>query len=260
MTRFISLLKDINSRLSLPQPLKSQILLEIAGDLDELYEHYRKKGYPEEEALQLAKEKFDVSEESLSGLLRVHEPFPEKISHTIFARTQSRWELTILIISLFAITLFLVSEFLTSDFFTYTSNFIWPVLLLSGIIVMQSMIFVYILFIKKNPNIRKVRSGIHSILFFGVMCLLLGIFGYFIEIFMTDNYFLYLGPMLFVIMHDGRPDYVEFLSQIPGWYVKCSSLVMFSIFMTIFSGVVWHVLLQKLTKIEQNDIAVLMNE
>ena len=260
MTRFISILKDINARLSLPQPLKSQILLEIAGDLDESYEYFRKKGHSEEKALQLAKEKFDVSDESISNLQKVHEPFPEKISHNILARTQSRWELVILILSLSAITLFLGIEFFTSDFFTNTSNFIWPVLLISGIIVIQSLIFIYILFIKRNPNIRKVRSGIHSILFFGAMCLLLGLLGYFIEIFMTDNYFLFLGPMMLVLLHDGRPDYIEFLSQIPGWYVKCSSLIMFSIFISIFSGVVWHVLLRKLIKTEQNDIAVLMNE
>ena len=45
MKQFTALLKSINERLDLPQPTKSRIILEIAADLDDLYQLYLKKDH-----------------------------------------------------------------------------------------------------------------------------------------------------------------------------------------------------------------------
>ena len=58
MTRFAPLLKSINDRLDLPQPTKSRIILEIAADLEDLYQFYQNQGMNESEAAQKAEEKF----------------------------------------------------------------------------------------------------------------------------------------------------------------------------------------------------------
>ena len=73
MKKFTLFLKSINERLSLPQPLKSQILLEVAGDLEDVYEFYKNKGLNEQEAMQKAEEKLDLTDEALSELIRVHQ-------------------------------------------------------------------------------------------------------------------------------------------------------------------------------------------
>ena len=44
MTDFTAALRRIDSRLHLPQPARSRVILELAGDLEELYRHYRATG------------------------------------------------------------------------------------------------------------------------------------------------------------------------------------------------------------------------
>ena len=58
MNRFISLLQRVNDKLDLPQPEKSRILLEIAADLQDMYQVYLDKGLGEEEAVKRTEEKF----------------------------------------------------------------------------------------------------------------------------------------------------------------------------------------------------------
>ena len=50
MSRFAELLGRTAARLDIPQPARSRVLLELAGDLDALYEHYRGLGLEEDEA------------------------------------------------------------------------------------------------------------------------------------------------------------------------------------------------------------------
>ena len=50
MSRFADTLRLINQRLSLPEPAKSRVLLEIAADLEGLFEHYSANGRDDQEA------------------------------------------------------------------------------------------------------------------------------------------------------------------------------------------------------------------
>jgi len=44
MDNFKPILKEINSKLDLPQPTKSRIILEIAADLNDTFDTYKKQG------------------------------------------------------------------------------------------------------------------------------------------------------------------------------------------------------------------------
>ena len=83
MNKFTLFLKRINERLSLLQPLKSQILLEVAGDLEDIYEFYKNKGLNEYEAMQKAEEKLDLTDDTLSELIRVHQSVYRKLMNKI---------------------------------------------------------------------------------------------------------------------------------------------------------------------------------
>ena len=54
MKQFTSLLKNLNSKIDLPQPKKSRMLLEIAADLNDMYNYYLAKGLTETEAVSRA--------------------------------------------------------------------------------------------------------------------------------------------------------------------------------------------------------------
>ena len=67
MSRFAGVLKRVSDGLDLPQPTRSRILLEMAGDLQDLYEHHLGQGMDEERAAQLimtARERWFAEEET----------------------------------------------------------------------------------------------------------------------------------------------------------------------------------------------------
>lgn len=70
--RFVPALRRISSELNLPEPTKSRLLLEMASDLEALYEHYRARGVDEEEAVRRTEEKILASPEVLQHLIAVH--------------------------------------------------------------------------------------------------------------------------------------------------------------------------------------------
>lgn len=90
MSRFTSLLKRIDDRLKFPQPTKSRILLEIAADLEDLHLLYLERGLGEEEAAQLAEEKFDFSDKALQEFTHVHQTLFD-ITNSVVSAIQAIW-------------------------------------------------------------------------------------------------------------------------------------------------------------------------
>ena len=104
MDKFASILKQVNEKINLPQPMKSRILLEISADLNDLYEIYLNQGYSEKEALQQAEQKCNFDEQTLNELIDVYDTGIYNWLHNISDRTRNRWEkLSIIFIILFAI-------------------------------------------------------------------------------------------------------------------------------------------------------------
>ena len=68
MNRFATVLQRMSCRLTVSQPLKSRILLEMAGDLEELYTHYRSQGLGEQDAVRKAEEKIEAGDETIKLL------------------------------------------------------------------------------------------------------------------------------------------------------------------------------------------------
>jgi biopolymer transport protein ExbB/TolQ len=70
-------------------------------------------------------------------------------------------------------------------FFMEGGIYMWPLFALALIIVITSAKKVYDLFITKSASPQKLESGIHAILFWGVLALLIGIFGHFRGIYLA---------------------------------------------------------------------------
>ncbi len=67
-----TVLAALAERLDLPQPARSRVLLEVAGDLADLEAAYRARGLEPGEARARALERLDLSEEAVRDLVRVH--------------------------------------------------------------------------------------------------------------------------------------------------------------------------------------------
>lgn len=73
MSRFNQALLAADARLSVPEPARSRILLELAADMEDLFEEYLSRGNTQAAAEASVMEHFDLSDEALGELVRVHD-------------------------------------------------------------------------------------------------------------------------------------------------------------------------------------------
>ena len=259
MKKFTLFLKSINERLSLPQPLKSQILLEVAGDLEDVYEFYINKGLNEQEAMQKAEEKLDLTDDTLSELIRVHQSVYGKLMNRISEQAQTRWERIFLILTILFVGVLSGRQILSTQFFLQASSFIWPVLGIGCIVIVLSIVKFYNLYIKKDHNIKNLRTGLSSFLFLGGASLFTGIVGYYIELYSAGGLGALLEAKLILIVRvtTGLDETSRYIGD---WMIKSSSMIMTSMLVTILAALIWFILINKVIKIEQSEAEFLLEE
>jgi hypothetical protein len=262
MKQFIPLLKDINSRLDLPQPLKSRILLEIAGDLDDLYLIYRKRGMAEEEACRLSEEKFSLTDEAISELVGIHQSFYRKMLNRLTCRAQTLWER--LFVGLLTIILVYSggAAMLSTHFFSNTSSYTWPVMVIAVIALSITLFKWYSLFIKKDHRIQSLRRGLPAILLLGGISLTIGTIGYFSELYLAEGYGIFLETKLFFLFHAAEdiPHEENALRFVTNWMIQTYSMVMASMLVGISCGLIWFFLNRKVSGIEQAEASFLLEQ
>ena len=128
MSRFVSLLNEINEKLDVPQPTKSRILLEISADMDDLFLTYLEQGKGEVEAQSLTEEMFRFDDVSIKELAEIHQPFFRKWIDRFTAQTQTKWERTSLVFVLLFVAIFAGQMISPSQFFLSASLFVYPLL------------------------------------------------------------------------------------------------------------------------------------
>lgn len=181
MSRFNVFLHRTGERLALPRTTRSLILVEIASDLEDLFQHYLQEGLSEVEAAAKAEEKVDMSDEALAELVRIHSE-ARGWTDRIARRVQPFWErIALALIVLF----FVAAPMLEADArpFAPVNNFIWPIgaifLALLASFIVQMILF------SDRPSPRRLRDGLATPLFLGAASLLVGFAGTAIELYRT---------------------------------------------------------------------------
>ena len=260
MKQFTPLLKSINDRLDLPQPTKSRIILEIAADLDDLYQLYLSRGISEQEAAQNAEEKFDLTDEALNELVQIHQSLFRKLMDRITAQTQQRWEKVVFVLMLIFIISISVQGIFSNQFFLQASKWIYPVLGIFLAAILISIPKFYQLYIKKDHQVKKLRVGLSLIIGLGAFNFLIGVMGYLIELYQAgDNAMLFVNHLAYVITTQG-PGSAQTMTDITTWMIKSSSLIMFTIVATIIIAFICYILINKILKIEQAEAMVLLED
>ena len=173
MSRFNVFLHRTEERMALPTATKSLILVEIASDLDELFNHYVQQGMSEEDAAARAEEKVDMSDEALAELVRIHSD-ARGWTDRIARRVQPFWErIAMALIVLF----FIGAATLDTNMrpFAHLTGFIWPIaiilVLLVGFFIVQMTRFT------DSPNTRLLRDSLATPIFLGAASLVIGFAG-----------------------------------------------------------------------------------
>jgi hypothetical protein len=181
MSRFNTFLHRTGERLALPKATRSLILVEIASDLEDLYQHYLARGLSEEDAAAKAEEKVDMSDEALAELVRIHSG-ARGWSDRIVRRMQPLWERVAmdLIVIFFISSLALGAGF---NIFRHFNGFIWPIL---GIFVVLCAVFVVqMVRFSHHTSPRRHRESLTTPLFLGAASLVVGFVGSGIEFYRT---------------------------------------------------------------------------
>lgn len=258
MKAFKPLLKNINEKINLPQPTRSRIILEIAADLEDTYQFYLNKGYSENEAQQKAEEKFSLTDETLSELVKVHQSVFRKFLDRLNEQAQSRWERMILFLVLLLVISIGAKAVLSAQFFLQASHFVWPIWATFLSIVSIALFKVYQFNFKKDFQLKTLRSGLSAILVLSSLNIYLGIFGYILELYSNSGTSSYSGlfDVVVTVMKSSNVVFFTAIERIQ----RCASMAMVCAFVTILSALIWFWLNYKIQRIEQAEAAILLDD
>jgi len=127
MTDFTAALRRIDARLHLPQPARSRVILELAGDLEELYQHYRDRGLSESEAREAALADLDASDEVLTALSEVHASGIRRGMDRMMRQAEAPWARALLLVVLAGVVVVTARAALTPRFMEDAGVFLWPI-------------------------------------------------------------------------------------------------------------------------------------
>ncbi len=256
MKKFTNLLTEINNKLDLPQPLKSRVLLEVSGDIQEMYAAYIERGLSEEEAELKTKDKFSFTEDTIDDLIQIHSTPYRRWFNKLSQRAQSTWE-QLLLALIFALVLFSFAQVITSTpFFTSASKFVYPILLTLLFVTVLFVTKFYQLYLKKDHNVKKVRSGLDWMLYFCGASLFFGMTGYFGEMYLSSGSVQFLGPYFIIsLLTDSNT-----LHYSVEWMMRSSAMLMTCCTSVLITLLFWFILINKASKIEEAEASILLEE
>jgi len=240
MNQFAPILKKINEKLDLPQPIKSRIILEIAADMEDAYNLYRQQGLSEKEALEKVKETFVFTDSALRELTEIHQTFFRRLLGKFSEQAANRWERVVLfVVFLFVITIS-AKTLITTPFFSQVSKFIFPICgLFLGIILIAKIKF-YQLYIRKDHDVKRLRRWMAWIVILGVVNLVISFTGGIFE-------FLAIPKLTGDVFQNS-------LAQM----IKFSTVGMVGSLVAILTAIIYFFLNSKIQKIEQAEASVLL--
>jgi hypothetical protein len=258
MKKFTYILREINNKLDLPQPSKSRIILEIAADMEGLYEHYLRSGLKDDEAIEKVKEKFDFSREALSQLVCVHESFIQKILNKLPEQARTQWERIILLVLFFCLLLSCSYVFIMTPFVRSASLLVWPVLGIGLYTIYLSFLNMNKLNNRKKINFIKIHSGLSKIVSLGGLLIFISLWGYFFEYYKS-------GPIIpstsmFSLLFMRGNNLENNGMTIANCFVKSSSIMIVGLFILFIIIILLYTMINKLQKIEYDEAMLYLEQ
>ena len=242
MSRFAAVLKRISDGLDLPQPTRSRILLEMAGDLEDLYEHHRAQGLDERQAARRAEEAFAASDEALKHLARIHDA-SGGLTDRVARQAGSWWEKALLVVWLLAVVAVAGAVVTKVHFFVIISPFTWPIVGLAAAAFAFTLWRLYTL--KTAPDPRRLRSGLGFLLFLAAASLMLAVCGF----------FYHLRWYAFQTWQ-GAPETV--FMMFGNWTLAISALMIVGLLTAILAALAWFLLVNLVARAENREADALL--
>jgi hypothetical protein len=245
VSRFATTLSQTSRRLNLPQHIRARVVLELAADLEDLFEHYTAQGLSDEEATARALEAAELSDEAVARLVEVHASPTGRLVERLEERTRTPWErLILLLISVFVV-IGIGSEMLTGGFFSDASPFLWPVAAATATGVVLVLWKTYGLFFVKDQGLRRLRAGLPSVLGLAAFSILLALFGVLVEMHQAA-----------LSVENNAPSLAE---QSLLCIARIAPLIIFSLTSAVILAVAWFTLSSRVARMEQSHASMLLD-
>lgn len=244
MRRFTNVLRKAGDELNLPQGTKSRILLEMAGDLEDLYKHHLRQGVGEAEAERRAEDAFAASDEALKHLARIHES-SGGLTERVARQAGTTWEKTLLVLWILVVILIAGGMATEERFFMIVSPFVWPLagLALGGLVF--TVWKLYELLLRKPLETRRLRAGLGVPLFLAAASLAVSACGFFYHL----RWYAFQtweaapeGPFL----------------MFTTWTLAISSMMIIGLLTTVLTALVWLLLTSMVARIENREAEALL--
>jgi hypothetical protein len=243
MTSFAEVLRPLRARLPLPQPARTRVLLEIAADLEDMYRHYRASGLSEEEARVKAVDTFDLSDDALAELVRVHTSLFRRLLDRLSAQAQSRWERGLLLIVAGTLAFVCMQVVLRGAIVAVAGAQVWPTLICGLAGLTLGLVKFYQIQIKQDHELRRARRGLDAIAILAGAQVLLG--------FLIAWFSLYLAARR--IAND-----VEYAGvHLFNWLLSASALLSVSLMGALLTAMIWFALARSVAGIADAEAALL---
>jgi hypothetical protein len=244
MNRFAEILRRTGERLDLPQPARSRVLLEIAADMEDLYALHRERGLDEETARRRAVDSFDLSDESLAALARVHCGPVRRLMDRLSAGARRWWEWALLA-AIFAAACQAGGWLTRSDRLVRDAGpFAWPVLLVAAAALVLAAAKFYQLFLKQDHHWRRLQRGLTPLLGLSVLLAFLGFSG---------SWFAVLG-----LAREAAGSSEPVLAFMLRWALQSAALLQLSLGLALLNALAWFGLAGKAGRVERHEAEMLL--
>ena len=184
MSQFSSHLRHVASRLPIPEPARSRVLLEIATDMEDLHRHLVAGGMEEEEAATAVAEQFELSDDALQELSLIHSSPVSRSLEGLSGQARSTWERVILgLMALFLIPGSAGGLFLQPNLYRDASPlaFLLMAILALGLGLWKAIV----LFTPLRHGAPVPRQGLRTLPALSLLLLSLGFAGVWVELYRT---------------------------------------------------------------------------
>jgi hypothetical protein len=238
MNDLTRVLRDIHDRLDLPQPARSRVIIEIASDIQDLEEQLVGEG--------MALERCDLSDDAVAELARVHSPVYRRFLDRLSAQARTRWERSMLALACLVVVLTTGQAVVSVEVLRAGGVVAW----LATAVAVAALLFAatrgYAAFVAQDHDPVRLRRGLvvlPAAVAYNLLLAAVGAWGGFFRVAwrFADN------PA------DG-------LVLLTGWLRTSTAATIVCLLSAILVGMLWYVVESKVTRIEQAEAALLLQQ
>ena len=244
MSRFNETLAEADSRLGVAEPARSRILLELAADMEGLFREYLERGVPEGEAEVKVKEHFQLSDETLRDLVRIHDTPLQRSLGGLARQLEGPWSRLLVVLLALSVVVASGTLLVQSQLYRDASALVWLLMPLLAMGVIWGGIRVVALLRARNEWRRDLSRGPARLLALAVAIPGLSLVGLWIQLYSA------------AVRIRGAPE--EAMIHLVGWMHMASATLVVAFSGSLILAFIWFFLESRARRMEKRALASLL--